>query len=733
MRSRRGFPTRPASQRSRRVLVSVTALACALATGVAAVAVSTFSASATNAPTVPASFSLSGGGLGHGVGLSQYGAKGQALAGRGAAQIVTYYYTGTTVAPATDNVDLRVDLLHMVSSFAFRSEAIVKGGGTLDVVVGATHVAGSSKNTFTVTNSGTQLTVRRDGVPVASGTSVAVHWSGTDSPGNAGSLASDLDVSSSVRGLSSSGHRYRYGALLVLPHVLSGNTRLEVLNVVNLHNDYLLGVGEMPSSWPAAALQAQAITSRSYALYKYGRGLQSTCLCHLMASSADQAFVGYIKETGTDGSRWRAAVLATDSGTTRALTAQYKGATIEAFFSAATGGRTNNSEDVWGTKVAYLRSVPDPWSVNPAIDPSYAAWSPRIRTQAQVAAVFHLPNVASLDMSNRYASGWLKTVTARSTNGKAVTVSGATFTSALSLPSRWVQRSISGFSTTSPVTLAVDVGRDLYPSSHAAVIANGTTADPVDIFLAAPLAHREKAPLLPVTATAIPTDVRADLISRHVTTVYVVGGPTVVGPAVISALKALHITVWVIAGADPYATSLAVARWFPKPIAAFVVVGGADYAGLTAASGPAAGTGRPILLTKPGAPSAAFVASVRAMAARGSTIVGSTSTVSAAAAAVLPAPHRASGVSATDEVTAVASVFAGTVPIAAIALMPTSTASMVQAAIAAQYGYVFLMAAPSIPAQTRTWLQTHPQTVQIVSALTAVTMPSAAVTAASQA
>ena len=39
-----------------------------------------------------------GGGWGHGIGLSQYGAQGQALEGRNATQILQFYYQGTSVA-----------------------------------------------------------------------------------------------------------------------------------------------------------------------------------------------------------------------------------------------------------------------------------------------------------------------------------------------------------------------------------------------------------------------------------------------------------------------------------------------------------------------------------------------------------------------------------------------------------------------------------------------------------
>ena len=52
---------------------------------------------ATTAPAAPQSFTFTGHGWGHGVGLSQYGARGRALAGWDAARILRHYYRGTAL------------------------------------------------------------------------------------------------------------------------------------------------------------------------------------------------------------------------------------------------------------------------------------------------------------------------------------------------------------------------------------------------------------------------------------------------------------------------------------------------------------------------------------------------------------------------------------------------------------------------------------------------------------
>jgi Spy/CpxP family protein refolding chaperone len=80
----------------------------AVATLAAALAAATSSA----APSVPpAAFVLAGGGWGHGVGMSQWGAFGQAKAGRDYRQILDTYYRGTEMSAAPDTLLDRVRVL----------------------------------------------------------------------------------------------------------------------------------------------------------------------------------------------------------------------------------------------------------------------------------------------------------------------------------------------------------------------------------------------------------------------------------------------------------------------------------------------------------------------------------------------------------------------------------------------------------------------------------------------
>jgi hypothetical protein len=73
-------------------------------------------------------------------------------------------------------------------------------------------------------------------------------------------------------------------------------------------NLYLRGLGEMPGSFAYAALRAQAIAARSFALVATqtcgqhsGRGLWDGCDCAVYATVRDQRYLGYVNEVGVGG------------------------------------------------------------------------------------------------------------------------------------------------------------------------------------------------------------------------------------------------------------------------------------------------------------------------------------------------------------------------------------------------------------------------------------------------
>jgi SpoIID/LytB domain protein len=140
-----------------------------------------------------------------------------------------------------------------------------------------------------------------------------------------------------------------------------------------------------------------------------------------------------------------AAVGATQTSSTRGLALLYHGAPVRAYYSSSSGGRTRDAQSAWGTAVPYLRSVSDPWSVDPSVNPGYAHWQ-RTVSRAKVATVFGLSDVESIEVTDHDRSGAAVTVTATASDGTQRSLGGSTLKSRLSLPAPWY----SGFDLNTP-------------------------------------------------------------------------------------------------------------------------------------------------------------------------------------------------------------------------------------------------------------------------------------------
>lgn len=123
--------------------------------------------------------------------------------------------------------------------------------------------------------------------------------------------------------------------------------------------DYLTGVlmGEMPASFQAEALKAQAVAARTYTMKRLASGgtlSDDPSVC--------QAFISPEKAQEKLGSQWeqllrklRQAVTDTEG---QVLT--YDGELISATYFSCSGGRTESAQAVWGGDVPYLVSVESP-------------------------------------------------------------------------------------------------------------------------------------------------------------------------------------------------------------------------------------------------------------------------------------------------------------------------------------------------------------------------------------
>ncbi|MDP1719687.1 MAG: SpoIID/LytB domain-containing protein [Candidatus Nanopelagicaceae bacterium] len=391
--------------------------------------------------TIPTVFNFQGSGYGHGIGMSQIGARAQALEGRTASQILRYYYSYVTVEPFIDDQMLRVNIGHLLTNFSLRTDSalgqvqIITGNADDSLALEPLRVMPTKAQVnFTLLGDVAFPTILApDGTvdSLPSGTSWTIRWTGTRY------LDGSPTIVSFVNGKVTT--KYRYGQIqvkLVKTAVLG--YRIEVTNTVRLHDEYLWGIGEVPSSWPLAALQAQAIASRTYALNKSG-SIKTSCDCNLYGSSQDQAFVGYSKESeATYGKLWKAAVTSTSTDDTTGLTILFNSKPIGAYYSSSSGGITESSLNAWGTALTYAISVPDPWSLDPTYNSRYAKWV-RPVTQALASSAFGLPDVVSLQVIARNSSGTVAKIMGTSSGGKKVTITGVVFQSRTKLPSTWFE------------------------------------------------------------------------------------------------------------------------------------------------------------------------------------------------------------------------------------------------------------------------------------------------------
>jgi SpoIID/LytB domain protein len=195
--------------------------------------------------------------------------------------------------------------------------------------------------------------------------------------------------------------------------------KLRAINFVGLEQ-YLYGVvpSEMPYTWAPEALKAQAVAARSYALATKRSGAFD-----VYKDTRSQVYLGLDHEKPSSNA-------AVDATAGKVLL--YDGAIAKTFFFSTSGGRTASSEDVWGTAVPYLVSVPDPYDT---ISP-YHTWGPFAFSGAKLGRKLHLGAAVTDVRMTLNSSGRVTTMTATTAAGER-SMEGAKLKAALGLRSTW--------------------------------------------------------------------------------------------------------------------------------------------------------------------------------------------------------------------------------------------------------------------------------------------------------
>jgi stage II sporulation protein D len=324
-------------------------------------------------------FLIDGRGWGHGIGMSQYGARGYAEAGWGYQRILAHYYRGTE--------------LQLVPA---RPVRVLLAEGRAAVKVG-------SAKPFKVVDARGKVRKLRPGTQNVLATKL-------------GPLRSPLRFVPGASPLRLDGEPYR-GALLV--HKRGG--RLTVVNRLPLDR-YLRGVvpWEMPDDWHPEALRAQSVVARSYALAT----LKPGTLYDLYADTRSQVYGGVRAESDSTN---RAI------GSTAGKVLVWNGRVATTFYHSTSGGRTVSIAEAWpkATPVPYLVSVADPHDTLSR----HHRWGPVLLTPAQVAKKLGVPRLRDLVVS-RGPSGRVTSVRLHATRWTR-TMLAQDFRRALDLRSTW--------------------------------------------------------------------------------------------------------------------------------------------------------------------------------------------------------------------------------------------------------------------------------------------------------
>lgn len=163
--------------------------------------------------------------------------------------------------------------------------------------------------------------------------------------------------------------------------------------------EYVMGVlaGEMPSEFHIEALKAQALAARTYTLMRTRAFGGGGCEKHPEADvCTDPTHCQAYKAPNTIKTNYKKYKQAVQD--TRGEVIVYNNALIDAVFHSTSGGKTENSEEVWSSKIPYLRSVIS----------EYEEHSPKLVTKKEIKVSEFIAAMEKLDGEIKLSSKNIK-------------------------------------------------------------------------------------------------------------------------------------------------------------------------------------------------------------------------------------------------------------------------------------------------------------------------------------
>lgn len=208
----------------------------------------------------------------------------------------------------------------------------------------------------------------------------------------------------------SNAYRNKYpGKIRVVPH----NGQFLIINTLDIE-DYLAGVlaKEMDSMWPAEALKAQAVVSRTFALYTAGENkvknlpydIENSVFHQVYGATGCEKIIEAVKETEGE-----------------ILT--YQGKAAQVFFHASCGGGTSKTSDVWGGTRDHIEAV----SCIYCAESPYCSWK-KTFTSGQLSRLFRqAAPVDRIEVGKTDNSGRVTLLKIFSKDGKIYSLTGHKF------------------------------------------------------------------------------------------------------------------------------------------------------------------------------------------------------------------------------------------------------------------------------------------------------------------
>jgi SpoIID/LytB domain protein len=368
--------------------------------------------------------SLSGRGFGHGRGMSQYGAYGAALKGLDWQSIMSFYYPGTSLASSTGNPTLRVRLgdVGTASTTVLYQDGLTITDGTKTASLYGKNADGTVRQQWRVVPDGSGLTLQW----LEKGTwKSTASWKATTKP-----LTFANSKLNKIRVIMPGGTQRDYRQL-VRAH--RNGSAMMTVNLVTMQY-YLQSVvpSEMPASWSAQALGAQAVAARTYAMYQRAHQ-PSGSLFDTCDSTACQVYSGLAGYTANG-----TLVPHENAASTKAVAdtngrgVYYNGAPALTEFSSSNGGYTVASS------IPYQVSKADPYDNVPA--GSSARWTASVSLAAIEKAYPSIGTLRAIRIEARNGiSVWDGRIQSLTLVGSKapITVTGDAFRVALKLRSTW--------------------------------------------------------------------------------------------------------------------------------------------------------------------------------------------------------------------------------------------------------------------------------------------------------